>query len=180
MDLISKQNASRKVIPLDQNWSFKQDDDPASAFRPVSGFPTNVHLDLLHHDMISDPFVGQNEIDCQWVGEVPWVYKTEFASPIMGTGKAVLAFEGLDTHATVRLNGMQILKTDNMFIPERVDVTNHIVGEGHNTLEISFASTYLAGKRIVQEHPDHIWGCWNGDPSRLGVRKAQYHYVNDM
>lgn len=38
-------------------------------------------------------------------------------------------------------------------------------------------STYLIGKRIVDEHPDHYWNCWNGDPSRLAIRKAQYHYV---
>ena len=180
MDCASDQDASRSVIAIDQGWSFKQDDNPASTFRPVSRFPTNVHLDLLHHDMIPDPFVGQNENDCQWVGEVPWVYKTRFASPVIGTGKAVLAFDGLDTHATVRLNGIQILETENMFVPERVDVTSYLVAEGQNTLEIFFASTYLAGKKIVEEYPNHKWGCWNGDPSRLAVRKAQYHYVNIM
>ena len=140
--------------------------------------PTNVHLDLLHNGVISNPLVGKREIDCQWVGEKSWVYKGTFATPTVGFGeKAVLAFKGLDTYATVVLNGNEILKTQDMFIPERVIVTNILCSEGENLLEITFDSAYLIGKHLVEQHANHIWGCWNGDPSRLAVRKAQYHYV---
>ena len=168
----------RKVIPIHHGWEFKECDDPASTFKPVASFPTNVHLDLLHHGMISDPFIGRNENGCQWVGERAWVYRTHFPSNLK-TRKAVLVFDGLDTHATVKLNGTAILKTENMFIIERADVTELLGAEGQNILEIFFASTYFIGKQILQENPNHKWGCWNGDPSRLAVRKAQYHYVND-
>ncbi|CRK13999.1 hypothetical protein BN1723_017367, partial [Verticillium longisporum] len=85
--------------------------------------------------------------------------------------KAVLAFDGLDTFATVKLNGSTILETDNMFIPERVDVTDKLNAEGNNELQIHFDSAYLRGWKRVEEHPDHKWGCWNGDNSRLAVRK---------
>ncbi len=78
--------------------------------------------------------------------------------------------------ATIVLNGQEICKTRNMFIPERIDVTL----EEENVLEITFDSTYLAGKKIVEKFPDHHWGCWNGDPSRLAVRKAQFHYVSTL
>ncbi|CRK37113.1 hypothetical protein BN1708_016573, partial [Verticillium longisporum] len=81
--------------------------------------------------------------------------------------KAVLAFDGLDTFATVKLNGSTILETDNMFIPERVDVTDKLNAEGNNELQIHFDSAYLRGWKRVEEHPDHKWGCWNGDNSRL-------------
>lgn len=40
-----------------------------------------------------------------------------------------------------------------------------------------FDSTYLIGKKLVEKHTDHYWGCWNGDPSPSAVEKAQYHYV---
>lgn len=171
----------RIIFPIDKGWTFKQADKKDSEFLPVAQFPTNVHLDLIANKVIEDPFIGKNENDVQWVGEVPWVYKTSFASPSLseaqrGTVKAVLAFDGLDTFATVVLNGKEILKTDNMFIAERVDVTAYLETQRNNELEITFESAYLKGCAIVEKHPDHHWGCWNGDTSRLAVRKAQYHW----
>ena len=164
--------------PLVANWTFQQVGGDKEAL-PVAQMPTNIHLDLLHHGIIPDPFIGKNEIDVQWVGEEDWIYRTTFASPELKTGeKAVLVFEGLDTYSTVVLNGKEILKTDNMFIPERVDVTKVLSKEEDNKLEITFESAFLKGKKIKEEYPDHKWGCWNGDSSRLGVRKAQYHYVS--
>ena len=169
--------ASRTVIPIDKGWTFKQVDDESSNFLPVAQFPTNVHLDLMHHNLIPDPFVGKNENLVQWVGERTWVYKTSFPSSEMNGIKAVLAFDGLDTHAAVMLNGKEILKTDNMFIPERVDVSKFLRSGSQNILEITFESTWMVGKKLVEKYPEHRWGCWNGDVSRLAVRKAQYHYV---
>ncbi|KAK1623226.1 family 2 glycosyl hydrolase [Colletotrichum phormii] len=169
--------ASRTVIPIDKKWQFKQADKEDSELLAVSQFPTNVHLDLIHHNAIPDPFIGKNELDVQWIGEVQWLYKTTFASEAISEGaKAILAFDGLDTFATVVLNGKTILETDNMFTPERVDVTSVLKKDGENELEITFDSAYLRGWKLVEKYPDHKWGCWNGDNSRLAVRKAQYHW----
>ena len=174
--------SKRSITPIYKHWTFKQADNEESNFLPVAQFPTNVHLDLIANGIIADPFIGKNENDVQWIGEAVWVYKTTFPSPTLSaeernSAKAVLAFDGLDTFATVVLNGKEILKTESMFIPERVDVTTHLKKEGHNELEITFESAYLKGCAIVEAHPDHRWGCWNGDTSRLAVRKAQYHWV---
>lgn len=147
----------------------------------MAQFPTSVHLDLLHHDKIPDPFIGKNELQCQWIGEVAWVYKTTFAAvPVPAGARAVLAFDGLDTFATVVLNGETVLESDNMFVPERVDVTKVLKQEdrGENELVITFDSAYLRGWKLVEEHPDHNYVCWNGDSSRLTVRKSQYHWVS--
>ena len=170
--------ALRCVTPLDQNWQFKQADKDDKSFLPVSQFPTMIHLDLMHHKIIEDPYIGKNELDVQWVGEKVWVYKTTFSSPNVTAGqKVVIAFDGLDTFATVELNGEKILETDNMFIPERVDVTRVLKEDGENEMVITFECAYLKGWERVEQHPDHKWGCWNGDISRLAVRKAQYHWV---
>jgi beta-mannosidase len=174
--------ATHASIPISKGWTFKQADNLESVFLPVAQFPTNVHLDLIVNNLIKDPFVGKNERDVQWVGEAVWVYKTTFKGPSLGDGgivKAVLAFEGLDTFATVVLNGQEILKTESMFISDRVDVTALLRPEAdsNNELEITFESAYLKGKKLVEQHPEHKWGCWNGDVSRLAVRKAQYHWV---
>ncbi len=172
--------SGRQVIPVDKNWCFRQADDEALGFLPVAQFPTNVHLDLAHNKIIPNPFLGKNENDVQWVGEKAWIYRTTFPSPYLNDKKTVLAFDGLDTYATVWLNGEEILKTENMFVPERVDVTKVLKQEGENDLEIIFESAFLIGRRIVEKHPDHHWACSNGDVSRLAVRKAQYHYVTPL
>jgi beta-mannosidase len=170
--------APRTVLPIDKGWQFKQAEKEDSEYLPVGQFPTNVHLDLLHHKLIPDPFIGKNELEVQWIGETTWVYKTTFEGPHVGAGsKAVLAFDGLDTFATVVLNGTTILETDNMFLPERVDVTKTIKSGEQNELAITFDSAYLRGWKLVEKYPDHKWGCWNGDVSRLAVRKTQYHWV---
>jgi beta-mannosidase len=167
----------RVVIPLDKNWEFRQADKDDSKFLPVSQFPTNVHLDLQHHGLIPDPYIGKNELAVQWVGEAQWTYRTTFRAQTVPEGsQAVIAFDGLDTFATVVLNGTTILGADNMFLPERVNVTS--VLKEVNELVITFDSAYLRGCKLVEQHPDHKWGCWNGDVTRLGVRKAQYHWVS--
>jgi beta-mannosidase len=57
-------------------------------------------------------------------------------------------FEGLDTFATVRLNGGKpILEADNMFVEYRVNITKQLV-EGENELSILFDSAWLRGKEL--------------------------------
>ena len=157
-----------KSIQIQDGWRFRQVGNKTaglSGWLPVARFPTNVHLDLAHHGMIPNPIIGKNEEQVQWVGEQSWAYKTTFKSPSLSQDqKAVIAFDGLDTHATVSLNGKEVLKTKDMFIPERLDVTNHLKFLAENELEIVFESSYLIGKRLVESDPGHKYGCWNGRP----------------
>ena len=120
----------------------------------------------------------------EWVGEKAWTYRVNLPDVNLAAGqRAVLAFDGLDTFATVKLNGATILESDNMFIPARLDVTGKLKrstdGQStgpNNVLEIDFDSALLRARAIQKEHPDHKWVCFNGEPARLGVRKAQYHW----
>ena len=174
---------SRTLLHLDKDWYFRQGDEPNATYLPTQGFPTEIHLDLLHHDLIPDPFVGKHEKDIQWVGEKPWIYRTKFCSPnalqSRKTRSTFIVFEGLDTYATVLLNGKTIVKSENMFLPARVDVSESLIDSEDNVLEIFFESAFLMGEKLLDKDPSHKWGCWNGDPSRLAVRKAQYHWSWD-
>ncbi len=60
---------------------------------------------------------------------------------------------------------------DNMFIEYRCSVKDHLK-LGKNSLVIIFPSTFLKGRDFQNQHGK--FACWNGDPSRLHVRKAQY------
>ncbi|MDQ4075514.1 MAG: glycoside hydrolase family 2 protein [Chloroflexota bacterium] len=137
--------------------------------------PGTVHQDLMAAGRIPDPFIGLNELDVQWVGERDWLYRCHFdLSPDYTDARTItLCFDGLDTFATVWLNGQKILVSDNMFVPQRVPV-GRLLQEGHNELRILFESAWWRGKeREVQHGVSHVW---NGDASRVYVRKAQYHY----
>jgi beta-mannosidase len=122
--------------------------------------------------------LGFNELKAEWVADKSWTYKTnlpETPTPQAGT-VTFLAFDGLDTFATVKLNGETILTSDNMFIPHRIDVTNKLTPGPDNVLEIDFASARLRAIELKEAHADHTWVGFNGDMARLAVRKAQYHW----
>lgn len=92
----------------------------------------------------------------------------------------MLAFDGLDTFAHVKLNGETILRSDNMWIPHRIDITNDLHETSENVLDIEFAPALLEARKIKDAHPEHKWVGFNGDMARLAVRKAQYHWYEDM
>jgi beta-mannosidase len=171
-------------ISLDSGWHFKQIDavgvpESIDDFLPVAQFPTNIHLDLLAHGKIPDPFIGLNEYEVQWVGEQKWCYRTEFECAKVSNEqkeKLVLQFDGVDTFATISLNGEKIYQTDNMHRTYRVDITD-TVETGTNILEILFDSAIIRGMKLVDES-GFVPGAAtkSTDSSRLLVRKAQYHY----
>lgn len=168
-----------EVIDLSLGWSFKQTDDVGSnSWLPVKKIPSTVQQDLIDNKKLADPFIGFNEIKAEWVGLKSWTYRVTIARPsLTSTARAVLAFDGLDTFATVKLRGKTILESDNMFLPHRVDVTDLVHGAEENLdLEIEFASAFLRAREIKEQHPNHKFIAFNGDTARLAVRKAQYHW----
>ncbi|KFX95141.1 hypothetical protein V490_04005 [Pseudogymnoascus sp. VKM F-3557] len=163
---------------LSTGWEFKLTEETTlDSWLPVAKVPTTVHLDLLDNKKIPDPSHDMNELQTHWVGEKSWTYRCTFSagSKIDGT-RSVLVFEGLDTFATVRLNGTEILKSENMFIPYHIDVTATIISDALNTIEIDFDSALLRAREIGEEHPEHRFIGHQTEPERIGVRKAQCHW----
>ncbi|CAH0014311.1 unnamed protein product [Clonostachys rhizophaga] len=178
--------ATHSKIQLESGWVFKQEDDASSdPWLPVSRVPTQIHMDLLNNKKIPDPFVDLNERSVQWVGEKSWVYRLSFKLPFesspeqaVGTGvRTDLVFDGLDTFATVTLNGTKILSTDNMFVSYRADVTNIISASKQNELEIVFDSALLRGRDLVKEHAsEHNFLVRQTEAGRLPIRKCQCNW----
>jgi beta-mannosidase len=111
------------------------------------------------------------------VGNKAWTYKVDLPEIKQGPSgtKYVLAFDGLDTYATVKLNGKTILESDNMFIYHRVDITEQLKQGSSNVLEIDFKPALAEAQKVKDAHPEHKWVGFNGDMARLAARKAQYH-----
>ncbi len=103
--------------------------------------PGCIHTDLLAAKKIPDPFYRDNEKAVQWVGEANWLYRRSFdvAPELLAHDHVVLKCEGLDTLATIRLNGTQVARTDNMFRTYEFDVKK-LLKPGGNTIEIKFDS----------------------------------------
>ncbi|KAF8639454.1 hypothetical protein AX16_010309 [Volvariella volvacea WC 439] len=167
-----------QVRPL-TDWSFTQigggDGTKDGEWLKVSCFPTTVHVELLKLKRIPDPFIGLHEWDVQWVGESDWAFQSTFdvSEEVLASPHADLVFEGLDTFATVSLNDKVVLNSTNQFIAHRVPVKS-LLKIGANTLHIRFESAFLKGRDIEKQHQK--LALWNGDSSRLHVRKAQYNY----
>ncbi len=100
--------------------------------------PGSVHTDLLAAGLIPDPYLDENERLVQWIGRTHWRYETEFDVPSFGD-RLDLVCEGLDTLATVELNGTTVGRTANMHRTHRFDV-RELVHPGRNTLAVTFAS----------------------------------------
>ena len=112
--------------------------------------PGHIHLDLMSHGMIPNPHERMNEVGVQWVDDADWSYRCKFdwaASDDMPN--QVLIFEGLDTICTILLNGQEIAKSDNMFVPLEVNVTGKL-NEGENELRINFESAVRVGMEREQ------------------------------
>jgi beta-mannosidase len=144
-------------------WRFR-DATQRSSWRAAT-VPGCVHRDLLRHQLIPDPFWGANELDTQWIEERDLEYEAQFRVPpeTLTESDIELIADGLDTVATVTLNGHVIARTENMFIGYRWPVKRHLRA-GKNVLRIRFGSAmhYIRTHRkqhLVKEINDPVGRC---------------------
>jgi beta-mannosidase len=176
---------SLEVIDLCGTWEFCGFEEGEGELRGAFGkdgpgewreakVPGVVHLDLIAHEMIPDPFFGRNEIEVQWVEEREWWYRRKFqvGESILEHELIELVAEGLDTFATIYINGNKVAFLDNMFIEHRIQIEDYLV-PGENTIAIRFDSPtrYLEeverrkGKLGAAFYTPRVYG-----------RKAQYSF----
>lgn len=156
------------ILDLNGRWQFKQ--STSDEWLPAT-VPGGVHTDLLALDRIPDPFVGDNEKKVQWVAEAEWVYRRQFDvdAAILAQPQLWLVCDGLDTLATVTLNGRILGQTNNMFRQYRWDVKEAVQTSG-NELVITFASAvqYIGEKQAERPLP----GVSQAIPGGPYLRKA--------
>lgn len=93
------------------------DNHPVPVVPAKTVIPTNVHLDLIKIGLISDPHIGVNERDVQWVHDRDWSYKTQFEVEeswrddiFAGRAMMELVCEGLDTFGVIKINNQEIMR----------------------------------------------------------------------
>ncbi|MGC9667461.1 glycoside hydrolase family 2 protein [Planosporangium sp. 12N6] len=130
--------------------------------------PGCVHTDLMAAGVIADPYVDDNEAWLGWIGRTDWTYETTFAHSPGGSDRTDLACAGLDTVATVSLNGVEVGRTENMHRSYRFDL-RHALRPGTNTLRVAFASAYTYAERLRERLGD-----------RPGAYPQPYQFIRKM
>ncbi|MEU6024886.1 glycoside hydrolase family 2 protein [Micromonospora sp. NPDC047134] len=113
--------------------------------------PGCVHTDLLAAGLIPDPYLDDNETRLAWIGHTDWAYETTFDRPPGAHRRLDLVCAGLDTVATVTLNGVEVGRTENMHRGHRFDLTS-LLQPRNNTLAVRFDSAY----RYAHAHRDRL------------------------
>ncbi|MCX8052420.1 MAG: hypothetical protein N3B12_01315 [Armatimonadetes bacterium] len=134
----------KKTMSLDGTWRLVGLDDGREVEACVPG---EVHVDLHRAGVIPDPYFDLNAEQVQWVKDRDWRYERTFdVGEDFLNKRTFLEFDGLDTFATVFLNGREVGRAANMFISHRFDVTE-VVRAGRNTVAVQFnsAARMLAG-----------------------------------
>ncbi len=158
-----------QIQPLTGKWQFQQ--VGAEDWLPAN-VPGSVHTDLMASGRIPDPFVADNEKRVQWIAESDWVYRTNFicTDELLSDEKVFLVCDGLDTLATVVLNGHVLGRTDNMFRRYEWELKPFLNAQGVNDLTITFSSPvkYAAEKHAIRPLP----GVSQAIPGAPHLRKA--------
>ena len=134
--------------------------------------PEAVHRTLLDAGRIENPFYDRNEDGCAWIEDREWWYRMSFdgpKEPLQRDERLHLVFHGLDTFATVWLNGEEIGRHANMFREAVFDVGGRVRFGEENTLAILFDRPLDHAR---EEHPDQ----WGRNPERVFMRKAQFGF----
>ncbi|MHA4816161.1 glycoside hydrolase family 2 protein [Streptomyces aculeolatus] len=131
---------------LDGNWTLRSVEGPVPediAGHLRNGIPATVpgvvHMDLLTAGLIPDPFDADQESAVAWIGRTDWEYTRTFEWSSNTHERHDLVAEGLDTVATVWVNGIEVLRAANHHRSYRADLRG-ILHEGRNEIRIGFSA----------------------------------------
>ena len=113
--------------------------------------PGSTHLDLLAAGLIPDPFLDCAEQELAWMHRADWRYTREMGSLSAKPDERVdLVFDGLDTVATITLNGTVLGAVANMHRSYRFDVRSSLT-PGANLLTVDFLSALTRAEEVERE-----------------------------
>ncbi|MEH3158692.1 MAG: glycoside hydrolase family 2 protein [Sphingomonas taxi] len=185
--------AARETMPLDGAWQARLDPADTAAVKAhpreagwfAAQVPGSVQQDLIRLKRVPDPIVGTNEGTIQWAGLSDWQFrKVLTVTPAMlAHGHLDLVFDGLDTFATVTVNGLPLLAADNAHRRWRADA-KPLLKAGANEILVAIGSPIKKLQPMVlkEKHPlpgeyDSAFGDEpKGVQTSPYIRKPKYQY----
>jgi len=140
--------------------------------------PGNVELDLQRNGTIADPFFAANIRELRPLEGHQWWYCRDFDLPSAPVCRQWdLVFAGLDTLATIWVNGVEVGCSANMLVEQRFDVTPALRFGQVNTITVRLRSVTNEARRFHYEGtamgPDHR-------EESLFIRKAPHMWGWDI
>jgi beta-mannosidase len=147
--------------------------------------PGDIHQGLVTLGKIKEPLVGMNSFDCVWTENQSWWYRKEFNTELgwQDADDVELELDGLDSNASVFLNGTFLGKHVSTFYPFRKKIKQHLNKTGNNVLLVRLSTGVetvteediaglgvAAGTEAANNRPER------GEPRRPFVRKPQYSF----
>ncbi len=137
--------------------------------------PTTVYHGLYDNGAIDDPFYGENDVKLTKLSDEDYRFVKEFEmeKSLLDCSRIDIIFEGLDTLATVKINGNKLAKTNNMHRTYRFELKELLI-EGLNILEVTFDSPtkYIASEQAK----DPLWGIATTMDGYEYIRKAHHMF----
>ncbi|MBQ7343682.1 MAG: hypothetical protein IJW53_02830 [Clostridia bacterium] len=157
-----------RKIYINEGWTLTEKSLDGTLSATVPGC---LHTDLINAGIIKDIFYRDNNDKYGWVENCSPVYETRFDAEL--GDKVTLKFDGLDTFASVYLNGKHLGDTRNMFIPHSFDVSG-LLKERDNCLRVEFTPPVKAVEGMT---PAPTSFAFTGD--RINARRMQCTYSWD-
>uniref|UniRef100_A0A3B5KZQ3 beta-mannosidase n=1 Tax=Xiphophorus couchianus TaxID=32473 RepID=A0A3B5KZQ3_9TELE len=143
-------SAEEQRLELSLNGKWRLSNSNGSLLLPAE-VPGCVHSALRRQQYIQDPYFRFNDVSYRWIALDNWTYTTTFTA---FKQKALLIFDGVDTVASISLNGIVLGKTDNMF--RRYDFSvRDLLKDGENVLEVAFLSPVLYAAERRRAHSSY-------------------------
>ncbi|XP_011405906.1 PREDICTED: beta-mannosidase-like [Amphimedon queenslandica] len=146
----------------------------------VKGLPATVpgivHLDLLAHKVIDDPYFGENDDKYQWIAYSDWIYEATFdlTDADINNRQLFMKCDGLDTAATLKVNGMMIGSANSFHRRWLFNMTD-AVKTGTNSLQvyIQSAANYSIARKNAYPYDVSGNGRYFSGAARNFIRKTQ-------
>jgi len=188
--------APRETAKLDGAWEARIDPADAENARKhpkeaqwfPAHVPGSVQQDLIAAGGVPDPFKGINEAPIQWAGLTNWQFRKviDVTPAMLARDHVDLVFDGLDTFASVTVNGKHLLTADNAHRRWRVDAKTALK-PGRNELIVRIASPIRTLQPMVLAEANPLPGEYDsafgdepkGKQTSPYIRKPKYHYSWD-
>lgn len=187
--MVPRVGSTSRSLSLDgDSWELRyvaHADAPASAYpredpnyRTVTAtVPGSVELDLMRAGELPDLYEGDN-LRRAWELEYgDWWYRTQFDLPDdWDTDRTSLLLDGVDTVATVFVNGVEVGGVANMMITHELPLSDAVRG-GRNELVVHIRSPLAAAEDYP--YPAQLRQIWDASES-LWIRKPAHMYGWDI
>ena len=153
---------------LSQGWSLTGD---TLAVNLKVSVPSVVQQSLYDADLIPHPYLGVVEDELLWISDHPWTYTLDFNvdSKLLEKEVVELVFEGIDTYASVTLNGQRLFDANNQFRTWKTDVKS-LLKTNDNHLEVAFPRYDSLQLALYEQQQPRL-------PEKYAVtRKAPYQH----